>query len=234
MSKSIPSLLITHYSSLITAFNSLLLRRVLVARERVREYVGNLLPDLVQLLLGGVLELLYGRGVRLLDPGREPVLLGEVEARDADADDGDDDAEEHVAEVVYVTDQRVDGAVEDEARARHHRHPHQAARERKEKEARVRHLRHAVEGARAPAQPVRELRDEDGERPELLRQALDARARRAVEGVALHSVAPDAPQRVGRVVARHARERPDGEHQREAVWAERLPVRQHPRQQQSD
>src|SRR2546423_14167266 len=181
MSKSIPSLLITHYSSLITAFKSLLLRRVLVARERVREYLGNLLPDLVQLLLGGVLELLYGRRVRLLDLRREPVLLGEVEARDADAHDGDDDAEEHVAEVVDVADQRVDGAVEDEARARKHQHPHQAARAGQQQEARVRHLRHAVEGARAPAQPVCELRDEDGERPELLRQALDARARPAVE-----------------------------------------------------
>src|SRR5438067_10283691 len=117
MSKDGLLLLITHYSSLITAFNSLLLRRVLVARERVREYVGNLLPYLVQLLLGGVLELLYGRRVRLLNLRREPVLLREVEAPDADADDGDDDAQEHVAEVVYVAYKRVDGAVKDEARA---------------------------------------------------------------------------------------------------------------------
>src|SRR5437868_6209793 len=183
MSKDGMLLLITHHSLLITAFNSLLRRRVLVARERVREYVGNLLPDLVQLLLGGVLELLYGRRVRLFDLRREPVLLGEVEARDADAEDGDDDAEEHVAEVVYVADQRVDCAVEDEARARKHQHPHQATRAGQQKEARVRHLRHAVEGARAPAQPVRELRDENGERPELLRQTLDARSRRAVKTI---------------------------------------------------
>src|SRR5947209_835716 len=163
------SSLITHHSSLLLISLALLLRRVLVARERVREYLGNLLPDLVELLAGGLLELLNPFGVGQLDLAREPVLLGEVEARQPQRDDGDDDAEEHVAEVVDVADQRVDGAVEDVAGGRKGQHPHEAAREREQQEAQVRHLRHAVEGARAPAQAVGELRDEYGERPELIR-----------------------------------------------------------------
>src|SRR5215212_6213791 len=102
---------------------ALLLGRLLVARERVRDQLLYLVLDLVELHLGGLLELLDRLGARLLDLLREPVLLGEVEAADAEDDDGDDDAEEHVAEVVDVADQVVDGAVEDEARPREREHP---------------------------------------------------------------------------------------------------------------
>src|SRR5215204_821984 len=109
---------------------TLLLRRLLVARERVRDQLLDLVLDLVELDRGGLLELLDGLGARLLDLLREPVLLGEVEAADAEDDDDDDDDEQEVAEVVDVADQVVNGAVEDEARAREGEHPDEAARER--------------------------------------------------------------------------------------------------------
>src|ERR1044072_5076401 len=135
--------------------------RFLVTRERVRNQIGYLVLNLVELLLGGLLELLDGFGARRCDLLGEPVLLRDVEAADAEDDDRDDDDEEQIAQVVDVANQVVDGAVEDEARPREHEHPHEEHREREQEEPRVRHLRHAVEGARAPAQPVGELRDED-------------------------------------------------------------------------
>src|SRR4051812_20569076 len=123
---------ITHHSSLLSLSLSLalLLRRLLVARERVRNQLLYLVLNLVELHLGGLLELLDGLGARLLDLLREPVLLREVEAADADDDDGDDDEEKQVAEIVDVADQIVDGAVEDEARAREREHPHEATQTR--------------------------------------------------------------------------------------------------------
>src|SRR5215208_129005 len=93
-----------HHSALLS-FSlglALLLGRLLVARERVRDQLLYLALDLVELHLGGLLELLDGLGARLLDLLREPVLLGEVEAGDAQDDDRDDDAQEDVREVVDV------------------------------------------------------------------------------------------------------------------------------------
>src|SRR5215207_6015210 len=109
-----------HHSSLLSVSLglALLLGRLLVARERVRNQLLYLVLDLVKLILGGLLELLDGLGTRLLDLLREPVLFGEVEAADADDDDDDDDDEQQVTQVVDVADQVVDGAVEDEAHAR--------------------------------------------------------------------------------------------------------------------
>src|SRR5215203_1613081 len=78
------------------------LGRVLVACERVGNQLLYLVLDLVELLLGGLLELLNRLGARLLDLLREPVLLGEVEAADADDDDRDDDAQQEVTQVVDV------------------------------------------------------------------------------------------------------------------------------------
>src|ERR1044072_9810350 len=60
--------------------------RFLVARERVRNQIGYLVLNLVELLLGGLLELLDGFGARLFDLLREPVLLRDVEGADAEGD----------------------------------------------------------------------------------------------------------------------------------------------------
>src|ERR1044072_9797334 len=56
--------------------------RFLVTRERVRNQIGYLVLNLVELLLGGLLELLDGFGARLFDLLRQPVLSLDVEAAD--------------------------------------------------------------------------------------------------------------------------------------------------------
>src|ERR1043166_81161 len=102
-----------------------------------------------------------------------------------------------------VADQSHHGAAEKISDAAQQANPNKTTAERQRYEPELRHAGNSIEGTCGPTHPVDVLGNEDRERAETVRHALQTRLRVAIEAEVADWSAEDASGRVGEVVAGH-------------------------------